>query len=224
MHSHPFSLLRQFPGLAIELYDKGDALDTKNDLPDRFKGRNLAIPRQTHGKRTVVARKPTLMTEEADGIATDVPGLTLAIRMADCQTFAVYAPNHRVVGLLHAGWRGLAAGAIPAFYKALRNEWGINPAETLVAAGPSLCRACSEFTDPASELPGIDPRFFEGRRIDLRGIADDQLDRLGVPQAQRERHPDCTKCNPNRYWSYRGPDREAVRKGWENLITCTLLG
>lgn len=223
MHRNPFALFRQFPEVAIALYEKEDRVN-KDHIADFFDSRSLAMPHQVHGNRTIRVRAPTMFAEDADGIVTDAPGLTLGILTADCQSFAVYSPKQRVIGLLHAGWRGLVNGAIPIFFDVLKAEWGIEPEQSFVAMGPSLCQACSAFTDPKKELPDVDPRFFSGRLVDLRGIADDQLDRLGSPPANRERHSACTRCASDQFCSYRGPDREAVKEGWENLITCTLLG
>ena len=62
---------------------------------------------QVHGNTTIVARQPMLSTEQADGVITDAVGLPLAIRAADCQNFAVYAPEAHVGGVLHAGWSGM---------------------------------------------------------------------------------------------------------------------
>ncbi len=218
MQRNPFALFQQFPELTVELWAKDDRINVKQDLASALGKRDIAIPKQVHGNRTIVARSPMLFSENADGVLTDQLGLTLSVLMADCQTFAVYAPKKRVAGVLHAGWRGLIAGAIPAFFEMLRQEWNILPSECFVAAGPSLCASCSEFTDPHRELPDIDPKFFHGRLVDLRGIADDQMDHLGIPLSQRERHLDCTRCKHDQYWSYRGPDRERVREGWENVL------
>ena len=222
MQYSPFRLFGQFSELDIRLFTKSDRVNMHQDITATLGRASLAIPRQVHGTKTIVAHAPMLLTKEADGIVTNIQGLTIAIAMADCQTFVVYAPKRHVIGLLHAGWRGLTAGATCEFFAVLKKEYGIDPADTYIAAGPSLCQNCSEFTDPKRELPRVDPKFFSDRLVDLRGIADRELDRVGIPPSQRERHPDCTRCRSDLYWSYRGPDREKVREGWENFMTCTI--
>lgn len=159
---------------------------------------------------------------DADGSITDVPGLWLSIRAADCQQLIIYAPNRHVIGVIHAGWKGLKAGVIPSFFKKLKEEWGIDPSETFVAIGPSLCMKCAEFSDPLRELEGLDPQFFDGRHANLQGIADAQLETLGIPKSQRERHLDCTKCNNEMYWSYRGENRGKIIAGYCNVMACSL--
>lgn len=217
----PFALFRPYEDcLTVSLFTKKDRVQSSR-LAERL-GTSFACPKQVHGVRTVNVSEPLNRTVEADGVITDQADLTLAVLSADCQTFVVYAPKKHVAGVLHAGWRGLLAGAIPSFFKTLHEEFGALPEDALVGASPSLCRNCSEFSDPLRELPGIDPKFFIGRLVDLHGIADAQLHALGIAKDRLERLPDCPRCQNNAYWSYRGGDQAAVREGWENALTCTL--
>ncbi|MBI3816026.1 laccase domain-containing protein [Candidatus Peregrinibacteria bacterium] len=114
-------------------------------------------------------------------------------------------------------------GTIPSLYALLKTEWNIRPEETFVGAGPSLGFECAEFSNPKNELPSVPSSLVRGKLVDLQGAADRELDRLGVPREQRERLPDCTKCHPETYWTYRGGDREAVKEGWTNVLMALLL-
>ena len=49
-----------------------------------------------------------------DGFLADRPGLLLTVGVADCVPALLYAPRAGVLALLHAGWRGAAAGIVPA--------------------------------------------------------------------------------------------------------------
>jgi len=75
-----------------------------------------------------------------DGLLTDTPGLVLGVKTADCLPIFVVDPVKRLVGLFHAGWKGIEAGmprtAIEAFV-----AQGSDPNKLLVAIGPSI-RAC----------------------------------------------------------------------------------
>lgn len=183
---------------------------------------------QIHGNRTVIIRSASNRTEPADGMITDVPDLALCTRWADCQNFIIFAPERNVIGVLHVGWRGLIAGAIPEFFRVMKEEWNIDPSETFVGAGPSLCTQCAEFSDPMRELPSLPTEFIHGKTVDLRGAATDQFMRLGVRPDHFERHPDCTRCHPegrsmlSPYWTYRGGDRDAVKTGHSNMAVCAL--
>ncbi|MFA6039532.1 MAG: polyphenol oxidase family protein [Candidatus Peribacteraceae bacterium] len=223
MPSQPFRIFDQFSNrLTIAFFDKKDGAHTDESVREKMNARIVVALDQVHGGTAVITRERIRRDVQADAVATDASHLALTIRVADCQSFLIYAPEQHVVALAHAGWKGLLAGILPATFDLLREEWNIRPEDTYVAAGPSLCRECAEFTDPRKELPGIDRRFFSGRNVDLRAIAEDQLWKLGVREERFERQPDCTACGSGTYWSYRGGDRDAVRKGSTNLLACSL--
>ncbi|MEK7218559.1 MAG: laccase domain-containing protein [Patescibacteria group bacterium] len=223
MPSQPFHIFDQFASrLDVAFFDKKDGAFTDDSVREAMGANDVAALHQVHGGTAVTTRRGIRRDVQADAAATDAPHLALTIRAADCQIFLIYAPEQHLVALAHAGWKGLLAGILPATFGLLREEWGIRPEETYVGAGPSLCRACAQFTDPSRELPGIDPRFFEGRNVDLRAIAEDRLWTLGVRREHFERQPQCTACDSETYWTYRGGDRDAVAKGSTNLLACTL--
>ena len=223
MIRQPFSLFSPFSNrVEIRFFTTADGIASDEDLMKVMNGIDLASVQQVHGNKTIMVRAPVMRASGADGLLTDTKNLTLSIRVADCQSFVVYEPKSNVVGVLHAGWKGLINRAIPEFFKALHDEWNIDAGDTFVGAGPSLCQTCAEFTDPVLELPGINPQFINGRCVDLRAYADRQLMDAGVRHGRIERMQDCTKCKSNIYHSYRGGDRGAVKEGYENVLTCIL--
>lgn len=219
----PFKAFRPFEThFRIALLTKKDAVSSDEKVIRVLGPGRMASLRQVHGNRTLVVRTPMQRTEEGDGMLTDARDLWLTVRTADCQPIVLYHPGANVAGVLHVGWKGLLNSAIPAFLRTLAEEWDADPAGAYVAIGPSLCARCAEFSDPLRELPGIDPRFIRARTADLPGIADDQLKEAGIQPNRIERSPDCTKCLNDRYWSYRGGDREKVMEGWTNVLACVL--
>ncbi len=224
MIQHPFSIFEQFSNrLDVALFRKSeDGAVTDAIVEEKMGAHGVAGLWQMHGGTAIVTREAIKRNIKADAVATDAALLALTIRTADCQSLLVYAPQHHVAALIHAGWRGLLTGIIPSTFDLLWEEWQIRPEETYVGAGPSLCQKCSGFTDPRKELKGIDPAFFNGNLVDLRGIAEDQLWKLGIREERFERQPDCTACRSGEYWTYRGGDRDAVAKGSTNLLACRL--
>ena len=222
--TEPFAIFRPFTDrVRVRLYDRSDGIASREDLA-RLEGLPLADAEQPHGSLTLVVREGSAARiPGADGLATDAKGFALATRGADCQMFAFYDPAHDCGGVLHAGWRGLVAGAIPAFVETMKREWNTDPADLLVGAGPSLCFDCGEFTDPAKELTGIDPKFFRARLADLCAVAEDQLHAAGVTLNHVERHADCTRCDKEQWWSLRGGHKEYLQAGNQNALTFSLL-
>jgi len=223
MLSHPFTLLDQFSDrLHIALFTKEDGdIDFAKAAAD-IGATDFATLNQIHGNRTIHVTRPFDRTEEADGMLTDRPGIALIVRAADCQMFAIVAPEQGVIGTLHVGWRGLVSGAIPNFFRKMQSLWDIKTSEVYVFAGPSLCADCAEFSHPSEELPTIDQKFIHGNHVDLRRAADEELFKSGIQKKNFQRHPDCTRCHPEKYWTWRGGDRDAVTKGHTNILACSL--
>ena len=191
-------------------------------LADNLHTHDYAALQQVHGNRTIIVRERMERTEQADGLITDQSNLVLTIRTADCQPILIYAPDAHVVGLLHAGWKGLVAGCIPAFFQTLSATCNLQPQDCFVCIGPCLCMHCSDFSNPLLELSGIPKDLIDAKHADLRTWADRQLEEAGVLKDHIERMPDCTRCHPEKYWTYRGGDREEVKHGRTNVLACVL--
>tara|TARA_Y100000310_G_scaffold342266_1_gene444763 strand:+ start:263 stop:949 length:687 start_codon:yes stop_codon:yes gene_type:complete len=223
MINGPFKLFEPFADrLRIVIFTKEDGMMSDSNAATQLGLKDRAGLDQVHGNKTVVMKGPSDGVVQADGMFTSVPDLALIIRSADCQNFVIYDPEKNVVGLLHVGWRGLVADAIPAFFTSLKGEYGIGPEDVYVGAGPSLCQKCAEFSNPTQELPDVEERFFDGRHVDLRGVAKNSLLSLGVSEGRIEVHPDCTCCAPESYYTYRGGDEDAVKNGGVNRLCCAL--
>ena len=63
----------------------------------------------THPTEAVAGPGLTVL-DDADGHATDQSGRLLTVALADCAPVFVVDPVARAVALVHAGWRGAAAG------------------------------------------------------------------------------------------------------------------
>ena len=98
--------------------------------------------------------------DSADGLCTNVPGVTLTVFAADCVPICFYDPEHRAIGLCHAGWRGTAAGMAGVMVRRMEEEFGTRPEDLLTAIGPSICKDCFEVDEPVAEvflaLPGAE--------------------------------------------------------------------
>ncbi len=219
---HPFTSLQPFSNrLDLRFITLDDKTASDADIRRVSGIANTASLHQKHGRDIAIVREPTERTLPADGLITDIPNLGLIIRFADCQNFVVYAPQKNVVGLIHAGWRGVVAGVIPSFFQTLKKEWGIDAKDVWVGAGPSLCKKCADFTDPAKEVPSLG-QFTNGRHVDLIAAAGKQFADCGVPHDHIERMADCTRCMPEKYWTYRGGHREEVKNGYTNCFVARL--
>lgn len=164
-----------------------------------------------------------------DALITDVPGLALNVFTADCTPILYHDPVTGAVGAAHAGWRGTAAGIAAKTVRAMADAYGCQPENIRAAIGPHIGPCCFE-TDwdvPQAMLDalGEDARpWIETRGdkyyVNLTEINSLFLRRAGVRHI--ESCPDCTACQPERFWSYR---RVGARRGSQGaIIVCKKEG
>jgi YfiH family protein len=82
--------------------------------------------------------------EGLDGHLTARAGTLLLVTVADCIPVYLVAPRQRGVALLHAGWRGTAAGILARGVAELAGRLGCRPAEIVMHCGVGICGACYE--------------------------------------------------------------------------------
>ncbi|CAO5232777.1 peptidoglycan editing factor PgeF [Frankia sp. AgKG'84/4] len=163
----------------------GDAapsvLANRRRLAERV-GLPVQYMRQVHGSRAVLAREPG-PPPEADALVTDVPGLALAVMVADCAPVLFEATG--AVGVAHAGRGGMARGVIGATLAAF-GELGIEADELSVTVGPCVCAGCYEVPawlrdEVDRQVPGSSATTRQGTAsIDLRAGIVGQLRYSGV--------------------------------------------
>lgn len=144
-----------------------------------------------------------LLTDPADGHATDRFGTLLTVSVADCVPVFLLAPEHQAIALLHAGRMGVAAGILSRGVRAL-GAAGARAGDLHVHLGPSICGACYEVGPEVHEALGL-PRPAGPRPVDLRERLRAHAEAAGVPAAQVTVSEACTRCGPEGIWfSHRG--------------------
>jgi len=83
---------------------------------------------------------------EADAAVTTRTDVVLAVMTADCLPVLFADTRGRMVGIAHAGWRGLAAGVLEATADAMRTKLGADAA-LLAWLGPAIGPAAFEVGD-----------------------------------------------------------------------------
>lgn len=103
----------------------------------------LALPCQTHTANVAVAELPLCVFPDTDALLTSDLRVAVGVRTADCVPILLHAPDIRMVGAVHAGWKGtvarIAENAVGRLVAA-----GADPAEIRVAFGPRICGQCYE--------------------------------------------------------------------------------
>jgi YfiH family protein len=183
-------------------------------LCERLALRWLCASRQVHGSSvlridTAERRGGEALPLDADGHATAAGGIGMMVLAADCLPVAL--AGGRGVAMLHAGWRGLAAGVLEQGVRALRDVGG---GQAVVAAiGPGAGACCYEVGPEVHEALGTrmgGARRERGRgKIDLRAIARERLLAAGVADVLDA--DACTICD-ERFFSHRRQGEQAGRQ------------
>jgi len=168
---------------------------------------------QVHGDEVVLARAPWAEggRPEADASVTDVPGLGLAILVADCTPVLLADPEAGVVATAHAGRPGMAAGVVPATL-ARMVSLGADPSRIIAYTGPAVCGDCYEVPEAMrAEVAARVPESYATTRlgtpaVDVPGGVWAQLRAAGITAGNGHRSPVCAMESKDHY-SYR---REGV--------------
>ena len=176
------------------------------DLRPRESTREWATVHQVHGATIVLATEPGIQAE-GDAIVTTTRGLAIAVRVADCAPIALEADG--IVGVVHAGWRGILAGVIPAALDVMRS---LGATDIRAHLGPCIHAECYEFG--AAELDAMAASLGDV----VRGTTSWGTPALDVQAAVRAQLPAvddidvCTACSSD-HWSHRArgdAQRQAV--------------
>ena len=184
--------LNQVHGIAVA---RPPCVDTVNQAVTHNEPRNLN-PSQ--------AEPPT-----ADAAVTSHGGVVLAVLTADCLPVVFSANNGRVLGVAHAGWRGLVGGVLQATLQSMADA-GAKPGDIQVWLGPCIGPTAFEVGDEVREAfvtrDSANGRCFtanaRGRwQADLVSLARLELTRLGVTALYSANC--CTYTDTERWYSYR---------------------
>ncbi len=167
----------------------------------------LALVSQVHGADVMEAREgagPLRTAGEADALLTAIPGVTVAVRTADCVPLLLAAPGPvPAVAAAHAGWRGTTARIAERALEALCARSGARPEDVVVAIGPAIGPCCYEVgPEVAGPVGALCPEAVrEGPRgrphVDLRATNAALLRARGVRQVALV--GGCTACGSALY-------------------------
>jgi polyphenol oxidase len=210
--------------------DVSNVIENRRRLLNALKKsvRCLSFVNQVHGTRAVLVEKavsvlddqsaeqallPT-QVKEADALVTSQSSLGLLIQTADCLPVFFSSTDGRVVGIAHAGWRGLATGVLENTVSLMRDEGRRCGASQKVIAtfGPAIgpqkfevgAEVRAAFVGQKNGLAELffKPSFNPGKFFaNLYGLASLRLGLIDVEVAGQCRR--CTVSEPESFFSYR---------------------
>jgi YfiH family protein len=170
--------------------------------------KSLRSMEQVHGKDIAVIHKanPTALgiPLQADAMITDVAGMALMVKQADCQAVILFDPVKKVISNVHCGWRANTYNLLSVVVHRMYNEFGCRPSELRAAIGPSLGPCCAEFVSHDRLFPATFKRFMVRKNyFDLWALSRRQLVEAGLRKKNIEVAGICTRCRSDLFYSYR---------------------
>lgn len=205
-------------GLAATM-DTGPAFPTPDDLAGAI-GENRRRLRahlpsdpvwlsQVHGRNVVLVTAQNVdslreRAPEGDAAVTREAGVVLTVRTADCLPVLFADARGSVLGVAHAGWRGLVAGVLEATVAAMAAQTPI-AAWLGPAIGPRAFEVGADVRDAFCADDAGCARLFSPQRegkwlADLPGLARHRLRKLGIDAAGGTW---CTLTDSERFFSWR---------------------
>jgi polyphenol oxidase len=192
-------------------------LQNLNIVKDSFAipGNGLAMLKQVHGDRIrEIGEKEQLpvAVQQGDGLITGRSGVALCIKTADCAPLLFVDRRLKVIGAVHAGWRGTALGIAAKMAGIFLNRFLSRSEDIMVFIGPAIGPCCYEVDSPVFEvfsaIKGIE-KFFQKRErgdrwaFDLAHANRFQLINAGIPADNIFVANICTSCRRDLFYSHR---------------------
>lgn len=192
--------------------DPDRVIDNRRQLIDALDVPPFAVGEQVHqagvariGKQHSGAgfEEPSSAIGGADALSVSQEGLPVAVLAADCLPIALAAPEDHLLVVVHAGWRGMAAGILGRAMAAFES-----PTDVHAVIGPAIGPCHYEvWADVAgsvaagSEAGAVTERRDGSLYLDLPATAVRSFRAAGVRRIEVSEL--CTACLPDRFFSHR---------------------
>lgn len=186
----------------------GTVLDRWQRLRTTTCMRRVVHSRQVHGAELCShgsgEESGLLVGSGHDGHLTRSAGVLLTVSVADCVPVYLVDAGRRAIALVHAGWRGVAAGVVERAIERLRAWSGDSGEEVWLHCGPSICGSCYEVgPEVHAAVTPEEPTPTVPTPIDLRATIIQRAVNAGIAAERTTTSAHCTRCGPGVFFSHR---------------------
>lgn len=188
---------------------EGDAKDPQTQsrllLPAGLSLAQLITMKQVHGDHvSLVENASQNVFPKTDGLITAKENIALGVFTADCMPILLWEEKQRLIGALHAGWRGAAKKILSRAIELMQSRWKIKPSNIHLSIGPHIQNCCYAVgEDVAGHFPQECLKRSGGKiYLSLGRAALLEASQIGILQSQVGMDPSCTHCSPD-FFSFR---------------------
>jgi YfiH family protein len=191
---------------------------------------DIVFAKQVHGDGVVwVDEKNTDQKLVGDALLTKTSGITIGVRTADCVPIILVDPEQRIVGVVHAGWKGslkcIAEKAVEQIKQQIGSVQNIH-----AIVGSAIGECCYSvhatrahlFIDAFPEWQNEVIQYLNDiYYLSLGELNKLQLERVGVKRENIVMQGSCTMCQRDKYPSYRRDGRTSKEQqivSWVTLV------
>ncbi len=175
----------------------------------------VATINQTHSDAIFVhtaERRASEADEGYDAHITDCSNTAIGVVTADCVPIIIADKVNKVIGAVHAGWRGTLKRIVQKTVKSMADNFGSRPQDMVAGIGPSIGPCCYEVDDEVAGPMKKEFKYAERYTIykmknkwhlDLQSINKEQLIEAGLIEGNINTTELCTACHSDLFYSYR---------------------
>ncbi len=206
--------------------DKKENIEKNLDIVSKkfnIERNSLVLMRQTHSNQVkIIDDKNNLERINCDAMLTKSDSIVLSVLTADCIPILIYENKNKIIGCIHAGWKGAIKGIIENTLKKLE-EMGGNIKQLVVSVGPCISQENYEvkndfYSEFIKESKKNESFFLKSGKntfnFDLRGFVNKKFEDLGVLEIENVLID--TFAAKNEYFSH----RRAKKLGQDDYGRC----
>ena len=181
---------------------------------------NLVRCSQVHKKNIAVISQKNKNNDyegvpDTDGMITARKDIALMVLSADCPLIGLFDPVEKVIGAVHAGWRGTVLQIVMNAVRTMQENFCSEPenihAVISTSIGPCCYQVGQEVLDEVSKYTWSKDCMHKKDKhdyFDLWTANINQLTKTGIPLSKIESAKICTHCHSKTFFSYRKGDKE----------------
>lgn len=178
--------------------------------------KNIAYLNQEHGKKVYIVTKENvnaLTGKKGDAIITNEKNIPIGIFTADCLPILLYDKKEKVIGAIHAGWRGVEGKILTETLKVMKKNFNSDPLNIICAVGPCINKCCFEVSEEVAEKFNFIMNKNNSIYVDLLKEIYSECIKENISEKNIDMSNICTVCEKDTFYSYRGDNGKTGRIG-----------